>query len=81
MKHKKAPKRPSAARGQRKTEERHTCRFCGHDGGKEEVVKMDSIVGVGGYGCKDLDACSMRIRKRANSALHEPIRRAHAFMR
>lgn len=69
MKANKAPKRPSAARGQRRTGDRQKCRYCGHEGGNEEVVKMDSVVGIGGYACKDLQACKIRIEKRQNAAV------------
>ena len=30
---------------------------------------MDSVVGIGGYACKDLQACKIRIEKRQNAAV------------
>lgn len=74
----KGRKRPSVSRD-KQGDDKHKCRFCGHDGGKEEVVKQDNVCGIGGFACIDLRACSLRIRKRANRALREPIRRGHAF--
>lgn len=45
--------------------ERHTCLYCGHDGGRKQVAKLDEVVGVSGWACTDRLACSRRIKKRA----------------
>lgn len=64
----KGRKRPAVSRD-RQGEDRHTCRFCGHDGGKEEVVKQDNVCGVRGFACSDMQACSRRIIRKAEKAL------------
>lgn len=42
----------------------HMCKYCGHDGGSEEVAKLDNVCGVSGYACIDQAQCGIRIKVR-----------------
>ena len=35
----------------------HRCMVCGHDGGKDEVAKLDKICGVSAWACVNLEKC------------------------
>lgn len=62
--------------------ELHKCAHCGHDGGNtgpDRVVKQENVVGVGGYACVDLMACSRRIKKRAAEYCTVPLSRSNVY--
>ena len=59
--------------GQRKNQaltdkQTNKCGFCGHDGGKEVVAKQAPVVGITGWACISIAACSHRMKVRAEDA-------------